>query len=68
MAKKPKSSGRPFWIKNDDDWKVITDLGANSFQEGVQKWISANPTMGKTDCFWKHYGRTCMNKHCPACN
>ena len=45
---------------------MITDLGANSFQEGVQKWISANPTMGKTDCFWKHYGRTCMNKHCPV--
>jgi hypothetical protein len=47
---------------------VVTDLGAITFNEGVQKWLAANPTMSKTDCFWKHYGRTCMSKHYPACN
>ena len=64
--KKPRSD-RPFWIPDDADWKVVTDLGATTFAEAVRTWQNKNPTVGRSDCFWKFYGRTCMNKSCPAC-
>jgi hypothetical protein len=64
--KKPRSD-RPFWIPDDADWKVVTDLGATTFAEAVRTWQNKNPTVRRSDCFWKFYGRTCMNKSCPAC-
>jgi hypothetical protein len=64
--KKPRSD-RPFWIPDDADWKVVTDLGATTFAEAVRTWQNKNPTVSRSDCFWKFYGRTCMNKSCPAC-
>mgnify|MGYP004075431195 CR=1 FL=1 len=64
--KKPRSD-RPFWIPDDADWKVVTDLGATTFAEAVRTWQNKNPNVSRSDCFWKFYGRTCMNKSCPAC-
>jgi hypothetical protein len=54
--KKPRSD-RPFWIP----------VGATTFAGAVRTWQNKNPTVSRSDCFWKFHGRTCMNKSCPAC-
>ena len=65
--KKPKSD-RPFWIPDDDDWKVVTDLGASTFVDAVRVWQTNNPSRWQVGLLLKvPRAHVYMNKSCPAC-